>query len=81
VHQPAAWICFLVGGIIGGLLMNFFFNWALIILSSTEGAHIILKQLMPQRQQYFVIVMAGLALVGIFIQAATYRKPARVASE
>ena len=61
--------------------MNFFFNWALIILSSTEGAHIILKQLMPQRQQYFVIVMAGLALVGIFIQAATYRKPARVASE
>ncbi len=81
VNQPAAWICFLIGGIIGGLLMNFFFNWALMILSSVEGAHIILKQLMPERQHYFLLVLAALALVGIFVQSSTYRRPARVAAE
>jgi MFS family permease len=81
MNQPASWICFLVGGIIGALLMNFFFNWALMILSSLEGAHIILKQLIPERHQYFVLLLAGLAFVGIIIQASMYRRPARVAEE
>jgi hypothetical protein len=76
INHPAAWICFLIGGILGAVFMNFFFNWALIILSSLEGSHIILKQLIPHRD-YFVIFMAVLALVGIFVQSSTYRKPAR----
>jgi hypothetical protein len=81
MNQPASWICFLVGGIIGALLMNFFFNWALMILSSLEGAHIILKQLIPQGHQYFALLLAGLAIVGILVQASTYRRPSRVPQE
>ncbi len=81
INQPVAWICFLIGGIIGALLMNFFFNWALIILSSFEGAHIILKQFIPQRQHYFGLVLLLLSVVGILIQASTYRRPSRVAAE
>lgn len=73
VHYPGAWICFVVGGILGAILMIVFFNWALIILSSLQGAHLILRSVtLPHH--YFSIFLIALALVGIFIQAATYRR-------
>jgi hypothetical protein len=37
-----SWVSFLVGGVIGALLMWAVFNWALIILSSISGAHLII---------------------------------------
>ena len=49
---PGAWLCFLVGGILGAILMMAFFNWALIILSSLQGAHLIVRGLpMAESQQ------------------------------
>lgn len=32
------WIVFVIGGVVGALLLGIFFNWALIILSSLAGA-------------------------------------------
>jgi hypothetical protein len=71
---PGAWLFFLVGGILGAILLFVFFNWALIILSSGYGAHLILRALAPPHQ-YFTILLVILALAGIAIQAATYRRP------
>jgi len=77
IAYPGAWICFIVGGILGAVLMFIFFNWALIILSSMHGAHLILRGLHTPRH-YFNLLFLVLALVGIFIQAATYRRTPRV---
>jgi len=74
-----SWICFLVGGIIGAILMMIFFNWALIILSSLQGAHMIIRGLPPMRAYPFVrhhhpILFIILAIIGIIIQASTFRR-------
>jgi hypothetical protein len=74
VAYPGAWLCFLIGGILGAILLFVFFNWALIILSSMHGAHLILRSLAPP-EHYFTILFVILALLGIIIQAATYRRP------
>jgi MFS family permease len=78
--QLGPWLAFLVGGIIGAILMSLFFNWALIILSSLHGSHMILRALtLPPH--YFMLLYVVLALVGIVIQASAFRKPSRVAVE
>jgi hypothetical protein len=73
-RYPGAWLCFLVGGILGAILLMVFFNWALIILSSLHGAHLILRGLSAP-SHYFTLLLLVIALVGIFIQASTYRTP------
>lgn len=75
IKYPGAWLCFLVGGILGAILLYIFFNWALIILSSMHGAHMILRGVSAP-SHYFPILFVAVALVGIFIQASTYRRPA-----
>jgi hypothetical protein len=75
IERPGAWLFFLIGGILGAILLFVFFNWALIILSSGYGAHLILRAIAPPHR-YFTILLIILALVGIVIQAATYRRPA-----
>src|ERR671924_1953586 len=40
-----SWIVYLIGGIIGVLLVIFFFDWAIIILSSLAGASLITQAL------------------------------------
>jgi hypothetical protein len=74
IKYPGAWLCFLVGGILGAILLIVFFNWALIILSSLHGAQLILRAL-PTPPHYFTILLVVLALVGICVQASTYRRP------
>jgi hypothetical protein len=74
IQYPGAWLCFLIGGILGAILLFAFFNWALIILSSMHGAQLILRSLVPPHR-YFTIIFALLAVTGIVIQATTYRRP------
>jgi hypothetical protein len=91
---PGSWLCFLIGGILGAILMMVFFNWALIILSSLQGAHLIVRALpgegssvihglrkshFPVLYHQFPILVIVLAIVGIVIQASTYRRRAVVA--
>jgi len=68
-------IIFVVGGIIGAILLLVLFDWALIIVSSLIGAHLIVYQgaiVLPQSGS--LIVSIGLAVIGILVQTASFRR-------
>ena len=68
-------VIFVVGGIIGAILLLVLFDWALIIVSSLIGAHLIVYQsaiALPQSGS--TIVFIGLAVIGILVQAASFRR-------
>ena len=75
VRYPGAWIGFLAGGIVGAILLFVFFNWALILLSSIHGAHLVLRGFAPP-DRYYMIALILLALLGVIFQASTYRRRA-----
>src|SRR5713101_1350680 len=61
-------IIFVIGGIIGAILLLAVFGWALIIVSSFIGAYLIQSAiLLPPTGSTLVFI--GLAIVGIFVQA------------
>jgi len=64
------WIFFVVGGILGIILVAALFEWALILLSSWAGATLISQGINPNGG---VVVLAFIALflVGVLIQAAS----------
>jgi len=72
-RYPGTWLCALIGGILGAVLLIVFFNWALIILSSLQGAHLIARAL-PMPRHYHPLLFVLLAVIGIAVQAATYRR-------
>src|SRR6266513_2694673 len=66
-------IVFLVGGIVGAILLLALFDWALIVVSSLIGAHLIQSAVvLPPTGS--TIVFLGLAVVGIVVQAASLRR-------
>ena len=66
-------IVFLVGGIVGAILLLVLFDWALIVVSSLIGAHLIQSAVvLPATGS--TIVFLGLAVVGIIVQAASLRR-------
>jgi hypothetical protein len=68
-------IIFVIGGIIGAVLLLVLFDWALIAVSSLIGAHLIVYQsaiVLPQSGS--IIVFIGLAVIGILVQAASSRR-------
>ena len=71
-------IIFLVGGVIGAILLLTVFNWALIVVSSLIGAHLIVfqgvKTLPPTGS---TLVFVGLAVIGILVQGASFRRTAK----
>jgi hypothetical protein len=77
IHQPSGqsvWIAFLIGGILGAILVSTLFEWALILLSSLVGALLIVQSLDlgPQAESMaFLVLAAG----GIVVQAWMKRKP------
>lgn len=66
-------ITFIVGGIIGALLLVVLFDWALIILSSVVGAYLI-GNVIPLPLSGAAILFVLLVIVGILIQAAALRR-------
>src|ERR1700758_2267461 len=57
-------IIFVVGGLIGAMLLLFLFDWALIVVSSLIGAHLIQNAIvLPPSGS--TIVFLGLAIVGM----------------
>ncbi len=73
-HYGAYWIPFLVGGIIGALVMILLFDWALIVLSSLGGASLILHGAAVQRTAMAVLHII-LVILGIMVQAHLLRRP------
>jgi hypothetical protein len=68
-------IIFVIGGIIGAILLLAVFGWALIVVSSFIGAYLIESAIvLPPTGSTLVFI--GLAIVGIFVQAASFRRSA-----
>jgi hypothetical protein len=68
-------IIFIIGGIIGAILLLAVFGWALIVVSSFIGAYLIQSAIvLPPTGSTLVFI--GLAIVGIFVQAASFRRSA-----
>jgi hypothetical protein len=66
-------VIFVVGGLIGAILLLTLFNWALIIISSLIGAHLIQTAIvLPPTGS--TIVFLGLAVIGMVVQAASLRR-------
>jgi hypothetical protein len=80
IHSPdASWISFLIGGAIGALLMYAVFNWALIILSSISGAHLIVYPFALKHEvaaiAFFVLAMIGILAQGKILGSAPKPQP------
>lgn len=72
-------ITFLVGGIIGALLLLLVFDWALIVLSSVVGAHLI-QSVITLPPTGSAILFVVLAVIGVIVQLTAMRgRSARVA--
>lgn len=68
-HSGTLWIVFLVGGVLGAILMLAFFGWGLIILSSLLGAHLIVESVhLPSATK--MLLFLGLVICGIVVQAS-----------
>lgn len=66
-------IIFVVGGIVGGLLLLVLFDWALIVLSSVVGAYSIQSAIvLPEAGMAILFVV--LVLVGVTAQAMAMRR-------
>ena len=66
-------IIFLIGGILGAIFMLILFDWALIVISSLIGAHLIQSAIVLPASGSTILFM-GLAVVGILVQAASLRR-------
>jgi len=68
-------VIFVIGGLLGAILLLVLFDWALIVVSSLIGAHLIVYQsAMALPQSGSIIVFIGLAIIGILVQAASFRR-------
>jgi hypothetical protein len=65
-------ITFVIGGILGALLLLALFDWVLILLSSAEGAHLICNGIvLPQTGA--TILFCVLVAIGVVVQGAMLR--------
>jgi hypothetical protein len=66
-------VIFIIGGVIGAILLLAMFDWALIVVSSFLGAYLIESAIvLPPTGSTLVFV--GLAIIGILVQAASFRR-------
>jgi len=63
-----SWVSFLVGGILGAVLVALLFDWALIALSSLAGAALVV-QAFELGSLPALLLFAGLAVLGVIVQA------------
>jgi len=72
-HASYTGITFLIGGIVGAILLLTLFDWALIVLSAVVGAHLIQHTIvLPPSGS--TILFIGLAAIGIIVQAAALQR-------
>jgi hypothetical protein len=66
-------VIFVIGGILGAVLLLVLFDWALIIVSSLIGAHLIQSAVVLPASGS-TIVFIGLAIIGVLVQVASLRR-------
>ena len=64
------WMPYIIGGIIGAIVLFFVFDWALIFLSTLTGATLIV-QMMKFNTWVEIALFLALVIVGIVFQAKT----------
>jgi hypothetical protein len=69
-----SWVIYLVGGILGIIIVSAFFDWALIILSSLGGASLITSALQMDGRLVGGVLFLALTVIGIALQATQMRK-------
>jgi hypothetical protein len=72
-HGWLPWLAFIVGGVIGVILVGMFLDWALIALSTLAGAALMTEAL-SLRDGVALLVFIILILVGVSYQARELRK-------
>jgi len=72
VSEPSSFL-FVIGGVIGAIVMAFAFDLALVLLSSLFGAALIIASLGGD-PSVRIVVFSSLAVAGIFIQFLSSRK-------
>jgi hypothetical protein len=70
------WLAFIIGGILGAILVAAAFDWALIILSSLAGASLVSEALAGGKAAA-VVLYVGVLVLGIVVQAALLRQEKR----
>ena len=74
------WITFIVGGVIGAILLLMLFDWALIFMSSIVGAYLILSVIkLPATGTTILFVV--LVVTGVLIQAGALRRSRTIVQE
>ena len=72
-YAQYTWLTFIIGGIIGALLLLMLFDWALIFLSSVVGAHLLQAAVvLPATGNAILFVV--LVLIGVVVQAGALRR-------
>ena len=72
----ATWLAFIVGGVVGVILVGMFLDWALISLSSLAGASLVTEALNLSNGIALVVFIVLIA-IGISYQARELRKDSR----
>lgn len=62
-------IIYIIGGVLGIILIGIFFDWALIIISSLAGASMITQTLDMQRPMISGVIFIVLLAIGIIVQS------------
>jgi hypothetical protein len=72
-HAEYSRIIFVIGGILGAILLLSLFDWALILLTSVEGAHLI-SSMIVLPQMGCMIVLIVLIVIGVVAQTAMLQR-------
>jgi hypothetical protein len=67
------WLTFIIGGVIGALLLIMLFDWALIFISSIVGAYLI-QSVVNLPPTGMTILFLVLVVIGIVVQAGMLRR-------
>ncbi len=68
------WVIYIIGGIIGLILVAAIFDWAIIILSVLVGTEIIMTFLRSSVSTYYWLVFLALVVVGLVVQAGIWHR-------
>jgi len=70
--SAANWIVYIVGGIIGVILVSYLFDWAVITLSSLAGASLLVQAFLSGRAAggliFFILFIAGVVIQGSILR-------------
>lgn len=71
--EYSPWVAFLIGGIIGAILINLLFDWAVIVLSSFVGS-LLIVQSANLTDVSAILLAVGLLAVGIVVQSGIKKR-------